>query len=73
MSGRGNGPRVESVDDLWCWANIWGDLLSHPRFTHAESLAYEAAIRDLMVRLEEMGVTLGQAREAWPKWSGVPT
>lgn len=70
-------PRVESVEDIWCWANIWGDLNRHRKHAAPDKLAeswekgYAKAIGDLMLRLSEMGIEFEQAREKWPKWSGM--
>lgn len=71
-------PEVESLEDLWCWLNIWGDLLhKHQARTRPDRLStewrkgYEQGVRDAMDKLEQVGVTWETVPdETWRKWSG---
>jgi len=75
-------PQVETLDDLWCYLNIWGDLLGkhrdagrtrspETRLSTAWRKGYEQACRDAMDALEAAGVTWETVPdETWRKWSG---
>jgi hypothetical protein len=61
---------VRNIDDLWAWANTWGDLNEkHFGRKHEWRQGYEQAITDLFNRLREMGVE-NCSDEAWARFTG---
>lgn len=64
-------PEVRNVGDLWAWMNTWGDLYAAHREGGSSAWrgGYRTAIRDLMSRLEQMGVT-DCSDEAWERFTG---
>lgn len=69
-------PQIETLEDLWCFLNIWGKLLTYvprsndKRLSESWRKGYEQAIRDAMDGLEAAGVTWDSVQdETWHKWS----
>lgn len=67
---------VETLEDLWCFLNIWGKLLTYvprssdKRLSESWRKGYEQGIRDAMDGLEATGVTWDSVPdETWHKWS----
>ena len=61
-------PPIQSIDDVWCWMNTWGDLEQHdytPRSGHW--YGYRKAIKDMLAAFGAAGFAASQ--EAWDRWT----
>ena len=62
-------PAIRNVEDVWCWANTWGNERARDFSTRGERDAYRQCIRDVMVALAAAGIDFDAVPdEAWERW-----